>query len=476
MGTAASAVQSGVNPLADVAQGYSIDTRTIRPGELFFAVKGERLDGHDYVGAALEKGAAGAVVQNNELHRYADRTRLLAVDDTLVALQVLATAVRKIWGKPLVGVTGSAGKTTTKEAIAHVLSSGFRVLKSEGNFNNHFGLPLMLLKLEPEHDVAVIEMGMSHAGEIRALAKIAQPEIGVVTNVAPVHLEFFDSDGGIARAKYELIESLPANGIAVLNADDEFVSQFGRDFKGKVITYGTEPPPMCEPRTCKLAAQRARSSMSSLAGKREHARLPLVGEHNILNALAAVAVGLARGLKASDVVAALATLAPPDKRGQVLQLGNITVINDCYNSNPKALHAMVDALAAMKAGRRIVVAGEMLELGPAGEQMHRAAGQHVAEKKIDVLVGCSRAGAGNGRGRAALRDAGRFRGHARRSRRMAGSRGARWRRSAVKGVTGRKTRKSARDMESPQDLKPAKLRLETGWLKRRPSRVCIAEG
>src|SRR5947209_14111176 len=160
------------------AQGYSIDSRTIAPGELFFAVKGERLDGHDYVAAALERGAVAAVIQRSELTRYADNTRLLTVDDTLVALQSLATAVRKAWGKPLVGVTGSAGKTTTKEALAHVLSTRFRVLKSEGNFNNHFGLPLMLLKLEPEHEVAVIEMGMSHAGEIRALARIAQPEIG----------------------------------------------------------------------------------------------------------------------------------------------------------------------------------------------------------------------------------------------------------------------------------------------------------
>ena len=169
----------------------------------------------------------------DQLGRFSDKSPLFAVEDTLVALQTLATAVRKVWGKPLIGVTGSAGKTTTKEAIAHVLSTQFRVLKSEGNFNNHFGLPLMLLKIEPEYDVAVIEMGMSHAGEIRALAKIAQPEIGVVTNVAPVHLEFFDSLAGIARAKYELVESLPANGTAVLNADDEYVSQFGRDFKGK---------------------------------------------------------------------------------------------------------------------------------------------------------------------------------------------------------------------------------------------------
>jgi len=379
---------TGEFPREEVAQAYSIDSRTIGPRQLFFAVKGERLDGHDYVDAALEKGATAAVVGKDRLHRYPANARLLAVDDTLVALQTLATAVRKVWGKPLVGVTGSAGKTTTKEAIAHVLSARFRVLKSEGNFNNHFGLPLMLLKLEPEHDVAVIEMGMSHAGEIRALARIAQPEIGVVTNVAPVHLEFFDSIAGIARAKYELIESLPAGGTAVLNADDEYVSQFGRDFKGKVVTYGTRAI-HADVRAANLATHGAEGSEFDVAaaGGREHARLPLVGEHNILNALAAVAVGVARGLKLAEAVAALATLAPPDKRGQVVQLGNITVINDCYNSNPTALRAMVEALAAMKARRRIVVAGEMLELGPAGEDLHRAAGQHIAGKKIDVLVG-----------------------------------------------------------------------------------------
>jgi UDP-N-acetylmuramoyl-tripeptide--D-alanyl-D-alanine ligase len=378
---------SAVRPSEEVAQGYSIDSRTIKPGELFFAVKGERLDGHDYVDAALERNAVAAVVQRSELHRYADKTLLLAVDDTLAALQSLAMAVRKVWGKPLVGVTGSAGKTTTKEAIAHVLSARFRVLKSEGNFNNHFGLPLMLLKLEPVHDVAVIEMGMSHAGEIRALAKIAQPEIGVVTNVAPVHLEFFDSLAGIARAKYELIESLPSTGTAVLNADDEYVSQFGRDFKGKVVTYGNCATADIRPEHVITRGAEGSEFDVVMPGAREHARLPLVGGHNILNALAAVAVGLARGLTPSEAAGALATLAPPDKRGQVLQLGNITVINDCYNSNPKALQAMVDALAAMKAGRRIVVAGEMLELGPAGEEMHHAAGQHLGEKKIDVLVG-----------------------------------------------------------------------------------------
>jgi UDP-N-acetylmuramoyl-tripeptide--D-alanyl-D-alanine ligase len=232
---------------------------------------------------------------------------------------------------------------------------------------------------------------MSHAGEIRALAKIAQPETGVVTNVASVHLEFFDSLAGIARAKYELIEALPANGTAVLNDDDEYVSQFGREFQGRVFKYGTKPTAdiHCE----NVVTHGAGGSEFEVvtASARTRARLPLVGEHNILNALAAVAVGLAHGMALPEAASALATLTPPDKRGQVLQLGNITVINDCYNSNPKALGAMVDALSTMKAQRRIVVAGEMLELGAAGAELHRAAGQHIAEKKagkkIDVLVG-----------------------------------------------------------------------------------------
>ncbi len=378
---------SGEFPKEEVAQAYSIDSRTVRPGELFFAVKGERLDGHDFVAPAMEKGAIAAIVRKDQLDRFADKSRLLFVEDTLVALQTLATAVRKVWGKPLIGVTGSAGKTTTKEAIAHVLGSKRRVLKSEGNFNNHFGLPLMLLKLEPEHDLAVIEMGMSHAGEIRALAKIAQPEIGVVTNVAPVHLEFFDSIAGIARAKYELVESLPSTGTAVLNGDDEYVSQFGRDFKGRVIKYGLKS--MADVRAENIQSRGAEGSEFDIvaAGAREHAVLALVGEHNILNALAAVSVGLTCGMKPAESVAALATLAPADKRGQVLQLGNITVVNDCYNSNPKALNAMVDALATMKGTRRIVVAGEMLELGPAGEEMHRESGRHIGGKNVDVLLG-----------------------------------------------------------------------------------------
>jgi UDP-N-acetylmuramoyl-tripeptide--D-alanyl-D-alanine ligase len=370
-----------------VAESYSIDSRTLRPGELFFAVKGERLDGHDYVEAALKNGACAAVVRKDHLGRYATKKRLLVVGDTLAALQKLATSVRRTWGKPVIGITGSAGKTTTKEAVAHALSTKYRVLKSEGNFNNHFGLPLMLLKLQPEHDLAVIEMGMSHLGEIRALAQIAQPETGVVISVAPVHLEFFSSLADIAHAKYELVESLPHGGTAILNADDEYVSQFGRDFHGKVVMFGLKPG--VDVRAEKIESQGTLGSTFDLVagGCRQSVHLPLVGKHNIYNALAAVAVCLERGLGPSEAAAALATLAPFDKRGQVLQFGNIVVINDCYNSNPKALDAMVDALSTMQASRRIVVAGEMLELGLAADEMHRRCGQHMADRGIDFLLG-----------------------------------------------------------------------------------------
>jgi UDP-N-acetylmuramoyl-tripeptide--D-alanyl-D-alanine ligase len=388
----------GIDPHA-IATGYSIDSRTIQPGELFFAVKGERLDGHDFVQQALERGAVSAIVTQESLpavqEQIASSPRtfgsaqppLIAVPDTLAALQQLATAVRRLWGKSLVGVTGSTGKTTTKEAIAHVLSGRFHVHKSEGNLNNHFGLPLMLLKLEPEHDIAVVEMGMSHAGEIAALAKIAQPEIGVVTNVAPVHLEFFDSIAGIARAKYELIEALPPTGTAVLNSDDEFVSQFGRDFKGKVVTYGTGPTALVRAETIQSRGQEGSTFEAVLGEERVSVSLPLLGQHNVYNALAAIAVGVEAGMTLSECVSALASISAADKRGQVVQVGNIAVINDCYNSNPTALRAMVDALATMPARRRIVVAGEMLELGPEGEELHRECGRYMASKKIDFLLG-----------------------------------------------------------------------------------------
>src|SRR5450432_1150833 len=278
-----------------VAMGYSIDSRSLHAGDLFIALQGDRFDGHNYVNKALENGAVAAIVDGKRKFD-AEPHRLLCVDDTLKALQSLGAAARRLWGKPLLAVTGSAGKTTTKELLAHLLATKFRVMKSSGNLNNHIGMPLQLLKLEDEHDVAVVEMGMNHTGEIRALGKLAQHELAVVTCVAPVHLEFFNSIADIARAKYEIIESLPSHGTAVLNADDEYVSQFGRDFKGRVATYGMRPSADVRAENVRTRGAKGSEFDVVMASGREPARLPLVGEHNILNALAAVAVGVARGL------------------------------------------------------------------------------------------------------------------------------------------------------------------------------------
>ncbi len=369
-----------------VAMGYSIDSRTINSGDLFIAIAGERFDGHDYVQAALDKGAVAAIVQAEKKVAAAPQ-RLLRVDDPLKALQSLGAAARRLWGKPLLAVTGSAGKTTTKEVLAHILSTRFRVMKSSGNLNNHIGMPLQLLKLESEHDLAVVEMGMNHAGEIRALGTLAHHDLAVVTVVAPVHLEFFDSLKEIARAKYEIIETLHPGGVAVLNADDDYVCQFGRDFKGKVVTFGIKRAADVSAQKIKLNGAEG-STFELVAGSvREAVTFPLVGEHNIYNALGAAAAAIERGVTPSQAALALSSIRPPEKRGQVLEIAGATLINDSYNSNPRALEAMIDTLASMKAERRILVAGEMLELGPTAEALHRQCGLHAAEKRIDVVIG-----------------------------------------------------------------------------------------
>ena len=299
------------------AVGYGIDSRTIGAGEIFFAVRGERLDGHDYVQAALANGAVAAVVSNRwVVPTEVDERRLLRVADcddcVLHALQQLAHAVRRDWGGRVIGVTGSAGKTTTKEAVAQVLGTKFKVLKSAGNLNNGFGLPLQLLKLEREHEVAVIEMGMNHAGEIAALAKIAEPDWGVVSNVGPVHLEFF-SDGiaGIARAKYELIEALPKDGVAVLNFDDAYVATFGRGLGARAVYYGMSEG--AEVRGVHVAEIGAEGVLFTVEAKGERASVQLktLGRHNVLNALAAIAVGLRSGMRLDECAAHVAVAHQP---------------------------------------------------------------------------------------------------------------------------------------------------------------------
>ena len=375
------------------AVGYSIDSRTIGAGELFFAVTGERLDGHDYVAAALANGAVAAVVSNGWLvPAEVDEAKLVKVAEcencVLSALQGLAYAVRTEWGGRVIGVTGSAGKTTTKEMVAQVLAAKFRVLKSAGNLNNGFGLPLQLLRLEAEHEVAVIEMGMNHAGEIAALAKIAEPDWGVVSNVAPVHVEFFaDGIAGVARAKYELIAALPKDGVAVLNGDDEFVREFGRGMGERAVLYGTGEG--VGVRAVHIAEMGVEGVVFTVEaqGERASVQLQMLGRHNVLNALAAIAVGLRSGMSLGECATAVGEIRAGDKRGQIIEWRGATLINDSYNSNPRALDAMVDALMAMPAERHIVVAGEMLELGAAAAELHAECGRRMAERGVGVVVG-----------------------------------------------------------------------------------------
>jgi len=376
------------------ALGYSIDSRTIAAGDLFFAVRGERMDGHDYVEAALADGAVAAVVSMRWLKpATVDEAKLLRVpesesDCVLHSMQKLAHAVRRHWGKRVIGVTGSAGKTTTKECIAQVLGAKFCVLKTEGNFNNHYGLPLTLLRLEPEHDVAVVEMGMNHAGEIAALAKIAEPDWAVVSNVAPVHLEFFaDGIDGIACAKYELVQALPADGMAFLNGDDERVAAMARGMGKRAVLYGTNPGltvRAVEIEEQGLEGTRFRAGIG-LKGKVVKVHLRLMGRHNVLNALAAIAVGTESGIPLAECAVALEQMRPGKMRGEVVEWRGAKIVNDAYNSNPQALAGMMVALRKTSAKRRILVAGEMLELGPEAEQLHQECGE--AATGLDVVIG-----------------------------------------------------------------------------------------
>lgn len=400
MNVAEAAARMGAgNPADAVAAtsiaGYSIDSRTVREGDLFFAVRGERHDGHDFVSAALDRGAVAAVVSRTVDGAPADR--LLMVEETLAALQQLAHRVVVDWGGPVVGITGSAGKTTTKDLTATVLAAAGPTHKSVGNLNNAFGLPKSVLEMvsdgrsAADYRYCVLEMGMSTPGEIRRLTELAPPSVGVVTIVAPVHTEFFE-DGieGVARAKAEMVEGIVPNGTAVLNNDDERVRRMAELRSDlRIVRYGLEPGADVTAEGLELAGfEGSRFRLVTPSGAAD-VRLPLVGRHNVMNALAAAGVGVALDLAPELVAEALSHAAPSKMRGQVVRLANgVTVLDDSYNSSPRALEAMVSTLASLEGvARRVVVAGEMLELGAESEQMHRAVGGTVARAGIDLLVG-----------------------------------------------------------------------------------------
>jgi UDP-N-acetylmuramoyl-tripeptide--D-alanyl-D-alanine ligase len=369
-----------------VAGSYSIDSRTTRPEALFFALRGPHFDGHSFVAETLQRGACGAVVESGWARTASADIApfLIPVANTVAALQDL--------GHPVIAVTGSTGKTTTKELLAAVLGARYVVHKSAENLNNHLGVPLTLLGLTAAHEVAVLEFGMSHAGEIAQLARIASPALGVVTNVAPVHLEFFDSLAGIAAAKRELIENLASPSTAILNYDDEQVRRFGEGFPGRVVTYGFEPGADYRAtgfRLCPGASGEVGSAFRVRGPDCEaDLYLSLPGRHNVANAVAAVAAGRLLGVSPGSIAAALAGFRPLRQRTEVTRIApNVMLINDSYNSNPRALEQMLELVRDWPgAARRIVIAGEMLELGPSAPELHRATGRVAAGAALDWLL------------------------------------------------------------------------------------------
>jgi UDP-N-acetylmuramoyl-tripeptide--D-alanyl-D-alanine ligase len=383
---------AGLDPLARLA-GVSIDSRSVRSGELFIAIHGPRHDGHDHVAGALERGALAAMVAAAKVDQFPDaiRARCLVVDDTFVALKQFARATREAWGGKIAGVTGSVGKTTTKEILAALLGARFRVLKSEGNFNNEYGLPLTLFRLDETHEAAVLEMGMSRRGELLRLAEIARPDVGVVTRVSPAHLEFFSSVDEIALAKRELIEGLNGkDSTAVLNADDPRVAAFGAFAPGRVLTYGIEKPAFFTAEN--IEDRGALGTTFDYVSPEGHVRLELAlpGRHVIANALASLAAASVWGIGITEARAVLPKLRPPAMRGELLQFSNgAALINDSYNSSPAALQAMMALLAATPGfRRRILAAGEMRELGATSAELHREAGAYAATTgTIDWIIG-----------------------------------------------------------------------------------------
>lgn len=370
-----------------VITGVSIDSRVLRPGDVFVALPGSRTDGHAFAAEAAARGAAALIVARWPLPRPLPRSLpVIVVDDTLAALTRWAEAHRRNFDVPVVGVTGSVGKTTTKEMIAAVLGRRLRVLKSRGNFNNEIGVPLTVLGWEPAHGAAVFELAMRAAGDIRHLCRLVRPGVGVVTNVQEVHLENLGSLEGVAAAKAELVQALPPSGAAVLNADDPNVRAMAGQTPARVVTFGLAAG--AQVRGEDLADDDPFSIAFTLVWPRGRTRLtiPSAGRHLVYNALAAAATALVLGLPAGDVVEGLAAFRPGDRRLELHEVEGVTVIDDTYNASPASLRAALDAAARLpRAGRLVVALGDMLELGPVSARAHRDAGAWVAAA-ADILL------------------------------------------------------------------------------------------
>ncbi|OGV97310.1 MAG: hypothetical protein A3I04_01760 [Nitrospinae bacterium RIFCSPLOWO2_02_FULL_39_110] len=374
----------------------SIDSRTIRSGELFIAIKGKNFDGHNFVAQSLMKGGSGAIVSDRALmektffraNKDNNRYHIIAVDDTLKALHNIANYYRRKFTIPVVGITGSNGKSTTKEMAASIAGIRFRVLKNEGNLNNQIGLPMTLLRMEEGHDVAIVEMGMSEKGEIRKLCQIAEPSIGVITNVGKAHMEHLGSIEDIRDAKGELIMTIEGKGTVILNSDDPLVIGFKNKFRGRVLTFGINSPSDVKALNFKRKKDLGYQFILKISEKEIMVNLSYPGYHNIYNALSSAAIGVSLGMDINDIGRGIESFRPLPMRMERFMIdGDITIINDAYNANPSSMEAAIKTFSVADfPGKKFLIAGDMLELGEVSEESHRYIGRLVASESIDYLI------------------------------------------------------------------------------------------
>jgi UDP-N-acetylmuramoyl-tripeptide--D-alanyl-D-alanine ligase len=366
-----------------VVTAVSTDTRSIQPGQLFVAIRGDRFDAHDFLATAREQGAAAALVE--KVNSAVSDLPQIQVPDSLTGLQTLARNYRRKFQTPIVGITGSNGKTSTKEMVAAVLGERFCVTKTVGNLNNHIGVPLSVLRFQREHQVAVLEYGMNHPGEIAGLISIASPQHAIVTNVGVAHIEFLGTREGIAREKSILAESVPDEGTVVLNADDDFADWIAVRCRAQVVMAGFSQGQI---RAVNIRHGLDGEEFTVITPKEElRVRLPVPGEHMVHNALQAIGIGLTFGLSLSECAVGLAKTALPSGRLQVKALGGISIVNDAYNANPDSMIAALRTVANLPAnGRRVAALGEMGELGQESLVGHERVGKAVADHGFDVLI------------------------------------------------------------------------------------------
>lgn len=376
----------------DVCIDFSKDTRTIQENDVYVGIKGENFDGNTLYLDALEKGAKACILQGVEIdketiEKYKNKS-IIIVDDTIKALQEIAKFKRSLYNIPVIAITGSVGKTSTKDIIASVVGEQYKVLKTQGNLNNHIGVPLTILSLK-EHEALVVEMGMSNAGELTVLSKIAQPDLAVITNVGTAHIGNLGSRENILKAKLEILNGLKENGTLIINNDNDMLNAWKTEYNGnvKIVTYGIENASDFKAGDIKLNENSSEFKLESQIDNNEKIMVPVGGMHFVYNALSAIAVGKQLNIPIEKIKNGIANFELTKSRMELIKLENeITVVNDCYNANFDSMKASIEYLAKTNSTRKIAILGDMLELGDFSNELHAKVGEEVAKNKIDILI------------------------------------------------------------------------------------------